>query len=513
MTKGKEFFMEFIKSPSLWFGIVILVIAAFFYFPSPQYIFQMHDDYVYPAAAKQLLTEGQMHWAGGKPGIALLAAIMGAVTPYSILFLYLFFGLLTALFLFLLLKNLDISFYLAASAALLWISSPYFFYYSKTHHLVCAAFYVSGVYFCWRGLQEQKMSFYRLGSFLLGWSLLTYYLLTTYMPFLYLFFLYGWYQKGRSVVTIVLNSAIPFLMPMFIFDTAAVGVYLIWGKKTWPVTYSFFGACKWLSQTKVPVNFSIPLWVQVAYQSELFLSWLLVILIFVSLFFVMKNKNEKHLFMVVLLLPAFFWFAQHVMGGFTALRSLLGILPLFYAAILFLMSDFIPRRYQYIVLLLVIPFTGYRLYANQMNLAPQLTTAYHQVAQMIEKNSSSAVVYAGQKKLWEQLGSNKIIIPLNISNDPLEVLSNKFLWNTLVRKLHEYIEKKGSVLLVISHTNVEHFAAYKECFATEFMVTLQQTFHDNHLASLFWFAEHNIPLIQAEQNAHPWLYIFILTKK
>ena len=72
--------------------------------PNEHYIFQMHDDYVYPAAVHDLRERGEMHWAGGKPGIALLAYISGAQTPYEMLFFYLVFGLLTIVFLYLLLN-------------------------------------------------------------------------------------------------------------------------------------------------------------------------------------------------------------------------------------------------------------------------------------------------------------------------------------------------------------------------------------------------------------------------
>lgn len=505
--------MDDLKYQNSIFVLILAVIVAFFYFPSPQYIFQMHDDYVYPAAAKQLLTEGQMHWAGGKPGIALLAAVAGATSPYSILFLYLFCGALTALFLFLLLRRFDISYALAAAATLLWISSPYFFYYSKTHHVVCVAFYLSGLYFCWRGIQEQKINLYRLGSFLLGWSLLTYYLFTVYMPFLYLFFLYCWYQRGRSIISIIINSAVPFLMPIAIFDAAVVGAYFIWGKKTWPVMYSFFGTCKWLSATRAPVNFSIPVWFDVLVQAEMILIFLLLILLVAAIALRVLYKKEQMLFMLVLFIPLCFWFMQHLLGSFSALRSLLGVLPFIYGAIVYFSSRIIPVRFHYIVLGLILPCVGYRLYANQKQLSPQLKTAYSAATTYINKLSASVVVYAGQKKLWEQLLEDKIIIPLNVCNDPLEVLHNRFLWNTLLCKLHEYIEQAGSVALVVSHTSKENLELYKECFATEFVVTLQQTFSDPHLANFFWFSEHDIPLIQAQNNAHPLLYIFTLTKK
>jgi hypothetical protein len=463
-----------------------------------------------------------MHWAGGKPGIALLAACTGAVTPYSILFLYLFCGCLTALYLFLLLQRLDVSFYLAASAVLLWVSSPYFFYYSKTHHLVCVSFYLSGLYFCWLGIQQQKINSYRIGCFLLGWCLLTYYLLITYLPFLFLFFLYCWYKRGVSISKTVLNSVISFLLPVFIFDAAAFGTYLFWGKKNWPVMYSFFGACNWLTKTKSPYNFSIPLWAKVAYQAESFLIWLLLILVVSSFFwFIYMHKRtiqyrfntyEKYIFMMVLFLPFFFWSMQHFFGNFTALRSLLGIFPLVYGAAAFLIRDFIPLRFQYLILVAVIPWTGYRLYTNQLQLAPQLTTGYAQAVQVIKEHSASVIVYTGQKKLWEQLLSDKVIIPLNIDNDPLEVMHNKDLWNNLVQKLHEYLEQDRSILLVISHTSLVDLKIFKECISQEFMVEEEQQFKDAHLTSLFWFAEHNLSLAQSKINANPVIYVFNLIK-
>ena len=142
-----------------------------------------------------------------------------------------------------------------------------------------------------------------------------------------------------------------------------------------------------------------------------------------------------------------------------------------------------------------------------------LKTGYDNAMVFIQQHPANVIVYAGQKKLWEQLVTDKIIIPLNICNNHLEVLQNKFLWNTLVRKLHEYTDAGSEILLVVSHTSSDDLEIFKECFSQEFKLMLEKTINDPHLASLFWFSEHNLSFAQAEKEAHPIIYIFRLIKK
>jgi len=414
------------------FGLFFIWLVAFIFFSfqnSQNYIFQEADDYLCPAAVKDFLTTGSYHWAGARPGLIILASLFGLNTPYKISFMFVIFALLAVAGLFLLSRSVFKNLYLSFIPAVLWMTSEMFFYNSKTHLLIFVTFYFWGIWLCYEGLENSKWWKYYLGCFLLGYSILTHYLIIFYLPIIFLFFLFLFWQKRYTLFSFIVKTFIPFLLPVFLIDSFAVGTYFLLGKKNWPFLYSVIGQHKVLMGCASNVDFfkiiCVPHFI---YRFEFLpltiligISFIFFIFYIVKNFYLRKMKNSD-LLLLVLFLPTISVSLRFCLGYLTALRAFGATLPIVYVFVSFLFFKIFSRKYWSVLFLLTLILCFWRLYLNATNYSVKYITEWSEIAGNFEKSNFDVVIYLGTHNSLEQIINSKQIVSLNVESDALLLL-------------------------------------------------------------------------------------------
>lgn len=461
---------------------VLIILAGLIFLVSNfidlnSYIFQMSDDYVFPDAARTFLERGEYHWAAAKPGIVLLAGLFGLTSPMRIMILFMGFGFLAAGGLFLLCKSLFENTYISLIPSFLWITSSFFFYYSRTEHLIFVAFYLLGLWLCFEGFRRGVWWKYYLGCFLLGYAVLCHYVLLFYLPVVFIFFVYQFYKGENPFLYSCLRTGISFLAPILLLDTFALGSYVLLGKKNWPFLYSVWGQHKVLS-TCVGCNFN---WDAFLVLPRLF--WkaeykvvviLIVISILLLLFRLLKSwqvkVDVKYLFIFIIFSPTIFLILRFYLGYLTNLRAFGAVLPVFYLLIAFLFIVLFSKKSYKYLFYLVFLFCFFRVYMDQEELKRIHKTGYFEASEYLNNSDFDVIVYYGQKKTWEQIVSDREFLPLNVENDAYAILKNEQRRTAFFQNIYDKIFSGKKVCFIC--TNLGCYSL--SCMRKKFDMVLEQ---------------------------------------
>jgi hypothetical protein len=504
--------LEFVNVVACFLFVVFLIFSLFH--GLSWHIFQFADDYIYPNDATNFLLHGEFGWAGAKPGIIVLASLLHLHTPLLIMYMYALFGLLTVIGLYFLIFYLVHNRFVAASAAVLWASSPFLFYFSKTHIVVYVAFYICGLACTYRGFSAQKWILYYLGFFLLGFGVLTYYVLLFYMPFVFLYFLWLFVRSKKSFIEYVLRTSIPFLLPIFIHDGACTLGYLIAGKRNWPFLYSLWSQFQVIGGYDQVVSFFH--YIKIFFQLESCVISVSILCSLVAL--VICYRAHKHVFeffFLLLMCPFLFLLFRGMAGKFIAFRAFAAGMPLLYGLVAGVLSFAPLKDYWKYLCCIIVAFGFIRLFSLELHSRDGMKSYYAQLVEFVESSPYALVVHVGPRHRWEQLFTRKehryllpiFMYPHEFNNPPHP--------HAVLDEMRVALNNKRRIVVLRTRAVSTHWAAVEEMLKDHFVLKLIQQVYNPHewtvLSGEFLKADD----IEALQKVDPpYIYVYeVLEKK
>lgn len=499
------------------YGLLALIFGAITYlsilYPY-RHILEMPDDCGYPYYAGKFLKQGCFENASAKHGVVLLEALCGCVSFWSSTIFFIVCGLLTIFALWVLSREFigDSLHRLIPSA--LWGTSLWYAYYSKTHLMVFAVWYLLGLAGIMGGLWRDKKHYYIFGWVCLGFSALAYYVAVIYIPFIFLYAALFWFfEKRGSIRNFLLATIIPGAIPIVILDGIVVVFRLLFRIKNDP----FFMTLYWQLSgvTRSLGEYDILYYPRFFASSEpLFFRVLFVLSCGVLCCLVVK-KRPKAIALLCMLAPSGLLIARAWMGHLSVPRTFVGVLPIFFLVTVYSLECTISKKYLTLTAFLLAIVCCVRLF-NQKAFLPTLYTGYAQVAQRPEMKDVS-IVYYGRPFTWEMLLPSAKTIALNRHQNGLFALENEQVWQSICQEIVGMLQASQKVVLAISYALKTDVAYIEKRFSSQF--TTQRIIHEPapHWIHDFILEEDNYwglgGLSLLRGRVYPWIDVYSLSLK
>jgi len=515
---------------NIFLGLLIAAVTVFLIFVNFIHFnchFNQNGDDPYLADCVRELLEGKCFYhAAGKPMIVLLAALFHLNSPDKIIYLFAFFGLITFMVLFFLAFFLLKDFIISAIVALLWFSSPFYFYFAKSQHLMFIAIYLLAILFCLYGLKDLSKQYYYGGCFLLACSLLTHPSLLVFIPILFLYFFLCFFQKGYKVFFFIKKTIIPFLLVIFTYDFGVLFLDFLFHPfvhKIWPMTYfwyDFFFIRQLIKQSNLVYGFFYHF--KIFYDLEWkFISFLIIVSFIYLLYFLLRNVLKKKIYFLdvcfvlfCLLMPFFILYFRLLLGQFSPIRFFLPIIPFLYLLIGFFVKNIFSKRFHFGLFLVFLVFFVVRAFDNK-NLQPELETGYNYVVEFLNNSVFDFLIFYDSFYHFRSFNfyGKKVLLGFELDSECNNFPSKRNLFKVNIAEIFKQLRLHKRVAFVVKGNPED----CKKCLIKFFEINIVNIIKSPYMLSRFTIEEVNFLGINFAsvylKKMSPYFYIFELKLK
>ncbi|HBS47688.1 TPA: hypothetical protein DEO28_04990 [Candidatus Dependentiae bacterium] len=489
------------------------------------------DDSYLADCTNQLLNGKEFYHAAGKPVIVLLAALFHLNSPDKIIYLFTLSGLISVLALFFLALYLLKDFILSLIVALLWFSSPFYFYYSKAEHLVFVAIYLLAILLCLYGVEQLKWKYHIWGSILLASSLLTHPSLLVYIPCVFVYFFFCFRQKNLNMIFFLKKSVIPFISVIFAYDFGALFLYFVFhpfSHKIWPMTYFWYDHFFVRQHIK---EFAASYGFFYHFKTFYLLEWKLVSILIICatcfLFYSLLKKyfNKKVNFfessfvLFFLLIPLFIVYFRAILGQFSPIRFFLPIIPILYLLIGYLFKEVISKKFYFGIFIILLFFVVARGDYNKNILEPALRTEFKETVEYLNNSSFDLLVFYETPYLFRSFNffDKKTIFEFIFDSSYLKIMYGFDKFQADVNEIFEQLKKHKKVAFIMGTVTLDDKKNYEKLLEKYFAIDLVKMIESPFSTSIFRLEDANNEgkdfISKCLSQPAPLFYIFELKLK